>query len=405
MPASRPCILQLIPRLDTGGAEQATIDITGALVKAGARALVATEGGRMACSVIELGGEIVELPLATKNPAAIWWNARRLARLCVAQGVALIHARSRAPAFSGLMAARRLGIPFVATYHGAYGGTSAVKTWYNGVMARGDAVIANSRYTARLIAERHNSPAERIHVIPRGIDLVRFDPAAVTPARIAALRAQWGVRTDQPVIVSAARLTDWKGQRVIVDAAALLARDGRLGDAAVVLAGDAQGRDGYVEELRVAISKAGLGAQVILGGHCEDIPAAFLTATLSVIASTKPEAFGRVSAESLAMGTPVVSTNIGAPPETLAHPGGEQLGWLVLPGDAAALAGAMAAALNLPAAERARLGLLAREHVAAHFSLAQMQLGTLVLYDRLLGTDMAVAFSRNQPLITQFYAE
>ena len=393
MPASRPCILQLIPRLDTGGAEQATIDITGALVKAGARALVATEGGRLAPEIVASGGEIVTIAVATKNPALIWWNARRIAALARHEGVLLIHARSRAPAFSGLMAARRLGIPFVATYHGAYAGKSALKTWYNGVMTRGDAVIANSHWTARHIMERHGTPPDRIHVIQRGIDLLRFDAAAVAPGRMAALRAVWGVAPQQPVILCAARLTGWKGQRVLVEAARLLARDGRLGEAAIVLAGDAQGRDGYVSELREAIVDAGLQRRVIIAGHCADMPAAFLTATLSVIASTEPEAFGRVSAESLAMGTLVASTNIGAPQETLAVPGSSgRLGWLVPPNDAGALAGAIAEALALAPPERARLGQAARAHVAETFSLARMQAETLGLYDRLLGSNLASFF-------------
>ena len=392
MANSRPTILQLIPRLETGGAEQATIDITSALVKAGARALIATEGGRLAAEVIQRGGEIVALPMASKNPAVILWNARRIAALCRREMVNLIHARSRAPAWSGLIAARRLKIPFVTTYHGAYGGKSALKTWYNGVMARGDAVIANSLFTARLIAARHATPAGRLVVIPRGIDLARFDPATIAPDRISALRSRWGLGPEQPFAVNAARLTSWKGQRVLIEAVGILAKDGRLGKAAVVLAGDAQGRDGYLEELKSLIRDLSLETQVVLAGHCEDIPAAFLAASVSVIASTEPEAFGRVAAESLAVGTPVVTTDVGAPPETLATaPGRERLGWIVPPGDASALATALSEALAMPMEQRARLGREARAHVAASFGLAVMQTSTLAVYDRLLGTALATS--------------
>ena len=390
MSASRTTILQLIPRLETGGAEQTTIDITAALVKAKARALVATEGGRLASEVETRGGEIVSLPVASKSPAAILWNARRIAALCQREGVDLIHARSRAPAWSGLLAARSLKLPFVTTYHGAYGGKSALKTWYNGVMARGDTVIANSEFTARLIAERHHPPAGRVVVMPRGVDLIRFDPAAVSPDRISALRARWGVAAGRPIILNAARLTAWKGQRVLIEATGILARDGRLGEAVVVLAGDAQGRDGYAEELKARIADLDLGGRIVLAGHCEDMPAAFLAATVSVIASTEPEAFGRVTAESLAVGTSVVATNIGAPPETLAAaPADVRLGWLVSPADAPALAAAIAGALALPPAARARLAGAARAHVAANFSLPVMQARTLAVYDRLLGTALA----------------
>jgi len=390
MTPSRPTILQLIPRLDTGGAEQATIDITAAIVKAGARALVATEGGRLAGEITKRGGEIAELPLSSKNPATILINSRRIASLCQGEGVNLIHARSRAPAWSGLMAARQLKLPFVTTYHGAYGGKSAIKTWYNGVMARGDVVIANSQFTARLIAERHHTPAERIVVVPRGIDLARFDPGAVAPDRIKALRAHWGVAPERPIVLNAARLTGWKGQRVLIAAAGLLAGDGRLGNAVVVLAGDAQGRDGYAEELRSLTGSLGLGGQVVLGGHCADMPAAFAAASVCVVASTEPEAFGRVAAESLAMGTPVVATNTGAPPETLSPAAGEpQLGWLAPPGDAPALANAIAQVLALPELALDQLAIAARNHVARHFSLEVMQRQTLAVYDRLLGTKLA----------------
>ncbi len=146
-----PTILQIIPRLDTGGAELSTIEIAEAIVRAGGRALVATAGGRMADRVTAVGGEIITLPLESKNPATILANASRLAGLVRARGVALLHARSRAPAWSALIAARRTRVPFVTTYHGAYGERGRLKRLYNSVMARGDAVIANSQYTADLI--------------------------------------------------------------------------------------------------------------------------------------------------------------------------------------------------------------------------------------------------------------
>ncbi len=161
-------ILQVVPRLDTGGSEQATIEIAEALTRAGAKALVATAGGRMANAVTQAGGEIVTLPVASKNPFTMLANATRLESLIKERDVALVHARSRAPAWSALLAARRTGRPFVTTYHGAYGTLGPLKAAYNSVMGRGDRIIANSRYTARLIAERHRLKAET--AIYRGRD-------------------------------------------------------------------------------------------------------------------------------------------------------------------------------------------------------------------------------------------
>src|SRR5205807_1428328 len=132
------------------------------------------------------------------------------------QGVDLIHARSRAPAWSALLAARRAGVPFVTTYHGAYAETNAAKRFYNGVMARGDVVIANSVYTADLIAGRYGTARQRIAVIHRGVDIHQFDPARVAPERVAALRARWGADDATRVILQAARLTGWKGQSVLI---------------------------------------------------------------------------------------------------------------------------------------------------------------------------------------------
>src|SRR5262245_23216671 len=160
-------ILQVVPRLDAGGSEQSTVEIAQALASAGASALVATEGGRLATAIADAGGEIVSLPVASKNPLTILANARRLAQLIEERGVDLVHARSRAPAWSAFLAARRTGRPFVTTYHGAYGNPGPLKNLYNRVMGSGDRVIANSDYTATLIAARHPAAKARIRTIHR----------------------------------------------------------------------------------------------------------------------------------------------------------------------------------------------------------------------------------------------
>ena len=350
----RPTILQIIPKLDTGGAEISTLEIVEALVKAGAMALVATEGGRLAGEVGRLGGEIVRFRAAAKNPLKMWANAGKLVSIIEQRSVALIHARSRAPAWSALAAARRTRIPFVTTYHGAYGGRNAVKNAYNGVMARGDVVIANSGFTAKLIAERHGTPAAKLRIIHRGIDARKFDPARVAPDRIEALRKAWGVKPNQRVILQAARLAGWKGHRTVVEAVAQLVQQNALADVVVVMAGDPQGRDGYRDDLIARIKAHGLENRVRLTGHCADMPAAFAAADLAIVASTEPEAFGRAVTEASAMGVPVIATNIGAPPETVVtEPRPERTGWLVPPGDAGALADAIRTATALSDTDRA----------------------------------------------------
>jgi glycosyltransferase involved in cell wall biosynthesis len=386
-------VLQVVPRLDAGGSEQATVEIAEGLASAGARSLVATEGGRMATAITRTGGEIVALPVASKNPFTIFANAGRLARLIEERKADLVHARSRAPAWSALLAARRSGRPFVTTYHGSYSSPGPFKTLYNSVMARGDLVIANSKYTADLIVARHKVPRERIRVIYRGVALAKFTREAVSQERLARLRSAWSMREGQAVVLQAARLTSWKGQTLVIEAAHRLLQEDKLGDAIFVLAGDAQGREDYRQELERLIGKLGLQDRVRLPGHCDDMPAAFALSRVAIIASTSAETFGRTSIEAQAMGCPVIASDIGAPPETIVPaPSKNFTGWIVPCRDSAAIAATVAEALALAPEARVALNARARLHVAAKFTLPEMQRATLAVYDELLGTALAARF-------------
>ena len=390
----RPTIAQIIPSVDAGGAEVTTLEVTEAIVKAGGRALILTEGGRLAARIGAVGGEIIAFPAATKNPARILRNGYALRALAQRQAVALIHARSRAPAWSALIAARSLGLPLVTTYHGAYQEAGRLKKLYNGVMARADVVIANSRYTARAIERRYGTPSSRIATIFRGVDLDRFAPEAVAPERVNRLRQQWGVGAQERVVLHAARLTPLKGQAVVIAAARLLADAAACEDCVFILAGDAGARTGYRAALAERIGAAGLARRVRLVGHLDDMPAGLAAADLALMVSTEPEGFGRVAVEAQAMGCPVIVSEIGALPEAVnaVAVAAEATGWLVAPGDAAALAAAIRQALALPAAARAAMSERARAFVRANYSVTELQRGTLAVYDRLLGTELAPAF-------------
>lgn len=391
---SSPTILQIIPQLSAGGAERTVIEVAEAVAHAGGRALVASEGGRLAGELAEVGGELIPFPAAAKNPARLLLNARRLAALIRERRVDLVHARSRAPAWSAYLAARWTKRPFVTTYHGIYNQKSALKAWYNGVMARGQIVIANSHYTASIVRERHGVPEDRLHVIPRAVDLDKFSRANVDPERIARLREAWGVPHGARVILQASRLTRWKGQGVVIGAAGLLKASPRFEDAVIVLAGDHQGRNAYREELVARIASLGLADRILLPGHCADMPAAFGAAWLALVPSIEPEAFGRASIEAQAMGCPVIVSDIGALPETLPAMDGlaPRSGWLVEAGNEAALAEALEAGLEMSAGARSSMGNAAERH-ARGFSKAVLQKKTLQLYDYLLRTELAKAFS------------
>ncbi len=391
-----PTILQIIPELDTGGAEQSVIEIAEAIVKGGGRALVLSQGGRMIPKLTASGAEWIDFAAATKNPARILWNAQRIVDLVRKQKIDLIQAESRAPAWSAFIAARRTRVPFVTSYHGAYGEKNALKKLYNSVMARSDIVIANSQFTAELVKARYGTPENRLRVIYRGVDVRRFDRAHVSADRISALRAAWGVKEGQRIVLHAARLTSWKGQAFLIEAIRQMRRDGD--DFVVILAGDAQGRTGYEDQLRRQIAGCGMQDVVRLVGHVSDMPAAYATAHVTFVASIEPEAFGLAATEAQAMGCPVISTNIGATPETVMAPplvpASQRTGWLVSPRDTAGYEQALRQVLNLSPAEREAIGVRARQHVRANFTTAQMQKNTLDVYDHLLGTTLSKTFEQ-----------
>lgn len=369
-------ILQVIPELHAGGAERTVLEVAEAVIAAGGTALVASAGGRLVAELEALGGRHVTLDLKTKNPVSVWRNAGRLAALARAEGVELIHARSRAPAWSAYWAAKRTGLPFVTTYHGVYNAKSGLKRWYNSVMARGDRVIANSHFTADHVRAEHHTPADRLVVIPRGVDLARFDPAAVAPDRIKAQRQAWGATPDRSVILLPGRLTVWKGQRFMVDVLAGLDLDPMP---LLVCLGESAAKPDYREAVRNAAETAGL--PLALPGHGDDMPAAFVAADLVVCPSLEPEAFGRVAAEAQAMGARVIVADHGGAREVVAD---GQTGWRAQAGDVDAWRRAVRAAMALNAAEADKLGAAARARVRAQFSKTHLQESTLRVYRELL---------------------
>ncbi len=349
----------------------------------GARSLVATCGGRMARDLETLGGEIFCIDSRSKNPLTLRANARRIAEYVSKEGVDLIHARSRAPAWSALWAARRTQTAFVTTYHGAYSGTSRPKLLYNSVMARGDKVIANSDWIAAHVHEVHGVGEDRLVTIKRGVDLMSYDPRAVARERIHAQRESWGLHPDDKrlVLLLPGRLTDWKGQRLAIAALARMSDEERA-DIVLVLMGDAQGRLDYVESVQRDIAESGLQGAAIIAPHSTDMPAACLAADIVISASKRPEAFGRVVAEASAMGRAVIAPDHGGAREIVLD---GQTGTRFAPGDALALAAAIRALLALGARGRAGMGETGRRHVAENYSKRGLQAATLGVYAELLG--------------------
>ena len=375
-------ILQIIPDLAAGGAERTTVEMSEAITAAGGRALVISQGGRLEPALAKAGGELIRMKVASKNPVTIRRNAKAIEKIIAERGVTLIHARSRAPAWSAYIAARRTDTPFVTTYHGAYSGVSGLKRYYNSVMAKGELIIANSEWTAAHVAAVHEISPDRIVTIPRGVDFDAFDPAKITPERQQALQQAWNIEDDDKrlQLVLPGRLTAWKGQKIAIEALASLSGAERA-KLHLILAGDAQGRDKYVAELENAIVENGLGGTVSIVGHCADMPAAYAIADIVLAPSTRPEAFGRVAAEASAMGRPVIVADHGGQRETVVE---GETGTRAEPGSALALAACIRAMMTLPDTARKAMGEAGKAYVHARFSKKQLQSSTLNVYARIL---------------------
>ena len=374
---SNVTVLQVLPSLVTGGVERGTVEINQAIVGVGWTGLVASAGGRLVPAVQRAGGRHIVLPLASRDPLTIWRNAARLAAVIRAERVAIVHARSRAPAWSAWLACRHTGAHFVTTYHGTYGEDLPFKRRYNSVMAKGEQVIAASRFIAEEIVARHGTDPTRVRVIPRGVDPVRFDPAVVSGDRMERLAQAWRVPDGTLVALLPGRLTSWKGQAVLIEAMARMSRR----DVCGVLVGSDQGRQRYTARLIRQAEALGVADRLRLAGECDDMPAALMLADVVVHASTQPEAFGRVVIEAQAMGRPVIASDLGGPVETVEH---GVTGWRVPPGDPAVLAAAIEAALEFPAEQREALGHRARAAVLRRCTVAEMQRATLDVYRQVM---------------------
>jgi len=376
-------IAQVIPDLSAGGAERTTIEMAEAIIAAGGKAIVISEGGRMETDLAIAGGELIRMKVSSKNPVRIRLNARKMIDLITSENIDLVHVRSRAPAWSARIATQKANTRFVTTYHGAYSGMSGLKRWYNSVMAKGDLVIANSNWTADHVKAVHGLDEEKLIVIPRGVDFVAFDPAAVPDARIKTLRQAWEIpeRDERIRLVLPGRLTAWKGQALAIQALGAMSTE-ELRGIHLILPGDSQGRAGYVRELEDLILKHKLGGIVSIVGHCLDMPAAYALADIVLAPSTRPEAFGRVAAEASAMGKPVIVADHGGQREIVVD---GQTGARAEPGNVVSLTACLRALLQLPAESHKAMGAEGQRYVRERFSKKQLQIATLDVYRRVLG--------------------
>jgi glycosyltransferase involved in cell wall biosynthesis len=375
-------VLQIIPGLEVNSTARAAIEIAAALGAAGARALVACEGGRMKGELQAKGGVFVRFPSRTKNPLAMALNVRRLARLIAAENADIVHVRSRGLAWVAYGATRLTKTPFVTTFPSIHQASNPIALRYNSVLARGDAVLVDSNFAAALVAKLHSPAAGKIRVVHHGLDCYAFAPDAVAPARVEAVRRHWKVAPHERIVLLAAPTSPGSGHKILIEAAGLLSRSGLAG-VKFILACDRDENRTLYRSIDRAIASEGLQGIIYRTGHC-NMPAALLAASIVVVPATEARAFGDAAVQAQAMGTPVVAANLGAAPETvLAPPMVEEpsrTGFLVPPGNPAALALAIATVLSLGATASGKLSSRARKHVETCFSAEHMCAATLETY-------------------------
>jgi glycosyltransferase involved in cell wall biosynthesis len=374
-----PVILQVLPSLVTGGVERGTVDMAASILERGWIPLVVSNGGPMVRELDRLGVQHIPLPVHSKKPWVIKDNIAKLEAVIREHKVDIVHARSRAPAWSAFYAAQNAHVHFVTTFHGTYNlGPFNLKQPYNQIMTRGERVIAISQFIADHMQAVYHTEPGKIRVVHRGVDIDKFDPTRVSQERIIQLAQRWRLPDGYPVVMLPGRLTRWKGQEVLIEALAVLGRK----DIRCLLVGSDQGRTAYSEELQALVERKGLSDVVHIVGECNDMPAAYMLTDVVVSASTDPEAFGRVIVEAQAMGRPVVATDNGAGRENVLD---GQTGLLVPPRDPAALALALDRVLAIGHDERQERARLAIDFVRENFTRRLMGERTLAVYAEVLG--------------------
>ena len=376
---TKPVIVQILPALNRGGVERGTVEVADAIVKNGWKSVVISNGGLLTSQLKRTGATVYEVPVHRKNPF-LWGSARRqVKRILQQEGADIVHVRSRAPAWIALPAANSLGIATVSTVHSKFAPANIFKKIYNGKMLKTDRVIAISHFVENEIFTHYGKSgvAEKLSVIHRGVDLGMFDPKAVNQQRIIAEADRLGLPDDKSIIMLPARATSWKGHEILIQALAQLSDK----DAILMLLGIEDGPPAYAEKLRTMAVRYGLGGRVRIGAGSRDMPAALMLADVVAMPSIKPEPFGRVAIEALAMGRPVVAFRHGGAVESIDE---ERTGWLADPLSVDSLAEALQTALSLTPRKRRALAKDARQQMTDQFSKDMMCERTLAVYKSLL---------------------
>ena len=377
-------VLQVIPKLGYGGAETGCYDIAHYLPENNCGSYIVTSGGELLKFIDKKKVKIIKLPVHSKNPLIIFINFLALIFIILINNISIVHARSRAPAWSCLMAAKITGRKFVTTFHGTYNFNSKIKKFYNSVMVRSDLIIAGSNFIFSHIKENYTkylNAKKKLLVIFRGINVDYFDPTSKLDSDEKKLLKKWEIEKDKKIILLPGRLTGWKGQEVFIEAINLVNIElGYEAFYAVILGSD-QGRDLYKKKLIRLTEQYRLINQVKFIDHCKDMALAYKVSDIVVLASIEPEAFGRVAVEAQSMEKPIIASNIGGSNETVID---EKTGFLFESNNAKSLSQKILKILSMDEASLNSIGREGRKNIIQKFNVEKMCFSTYSEYKRIL---------------------
>ena len=382
--ASKLKVLQVIPKLGYGGAETGCYDLAHYLYEQKCKSYIVTSGGELLEYIDKKKVKLIKLPVHTKNPILIIINSIILAVLILFLNISIVHARSRAPAWSCYIATKLTARKFVTTFHGTYNFKSSIKKFYNSIMVKSDLLIAGSNFIFSHISENYKrflNSKKKFLVIFRGINTEYFDADTIKLKNVEKLKNSWKIEENKKIILLPGRLTAWKGQEMFIEAINLFQLKNPELDYVAVILGNDQGRTVYRKKLERLVQQFNLTQKIKFVDNCRDMPLAYHISDVIVSSSIEPEAFGRVSVEAQAMKKPIIASNIGGSKETVID---NKTGLLFDSGNPKSLCDKLDEIIKLDSLTLDLMGREGRKNVINRFNIDKMCLNTYSEYKKLI---------------------
>jgi len=382
--SSKIKVLQVIPKLGYGGAEVGCYDLAHYLAENNCSSYIVTSGGELLKYVNKKKVKVIKLPVHSKNPILMFLNFLILTFIILLKNISIVHVRSRAPAWSSLLATKITNRKFVTTFHGTYNFSNPIKKFYNSVMLRSDLIIAGSNFIFSHINENYSeylNSKKKFLVIFRGINTEYFDPKAVKQSEELKLISDWEIQKDKKLILLPGRLTSWKGQEMFIESLNLANKELQDQNFYAIILGSDQGRNVYKKKLLRLVEQYRLNNQVKFVDYCKHMPSAYKISSIVVSSSIEPEAFGRISVEAQSMEKPIIASNIGGSKETIIN---DKTGFLFDAGNSISLSKKIVEVLQLAETTLKSLGNEGRKNVIKKFNIEKMCISTYSEYKKLI---------------------